>query len=116
MDGLRAKLLQLVGEDEKLNSKSKANLVRLPPCHSTLKPHLQRVDHRVALCKRAEEAILEKPKPYDDGQEWIKTEDGVLEPVWFCGAALPNSLVDLLNTGDREEEEGEEEDNEEGRV
>ena len=43
---------------------------------------------------------------------------GVLEPVWFCGAVLPNSLVDLLDTGDREEEEEEEEDeeNEEGRV
>ena len=23
---------------------------------------------------------------------------GVLEQVWFCGAVLPNSLVDLLDT------------------
>ena len=36
---------------------------------------------------------------YDDGQGWIRTEDGVLEPVWSCGAALPNSLVDFLDTG-----------------
>ena len=49
-----------------------------------------------------------KTKPYDDGQEWIRTEDGVLEPVWSCDAALPNSLVDLLDTGDREEEEEDE--------
>ena len=27
-----------------------------------------------------------------------------MEPVWSCSAALPNSLVDLLDTGDREEE------------
>ena len=33
----------------------------------------------------------------------------MLEPVWSCGAALPNSLIDLQDTGDREEEEEEEE-------
>ena len=40
---------------------------------------------------------------------WIRTEDGVLEPMWPCGPVLPNSLVDFLYTGDREEEEEEEE-------
>ena len=40
----------------------------------------------------------------------------MLDPVWSCDAALPNSLVDLLDTGDREEEEEEEENDEEGRV
>ena len=37
----------------------------------------------------------------------------MLEPVWSCDSALPNSLVDLLDNGDREQEE---EENEEGRV
>ena len=46
----------------------------------------------------------------------MRIEDGVLEPVWSRNSALPNSLVDLLDTGDREEEEEEEEENEEGRV
>ena len=116
MDDLRAKLLRkIVGEDEKFTSKSKIDLVRLPPCHSALKPHLQRLNHCVALYKHADESILEKPNPYDDGQGWVRTEDGVLELVWSCGAALQNSLVDLLDTGDREEEEQEAE-NEEGRV
>jgi len=117
MDGLRTKPLhKIVGEDEKLSSKLKVDLARLPPCHPALKPHIQRVNHRVALYKRADESILEKPNPYDDGQGWIKTEDGVLETVWSCDAALPNSLVDLLDTGDREEEEEEEDENEEGRL
>ncbi|KAK2169923.1 hypothetical protein NP493_1171g00046 [Ridgeia piscesae] len=108
MDGLRVKVLRkIVGEDEKLTSKSKIDLARLPPCHSAL-------NHRVALYKRADESILEKSKPYDDGQGWIRTEDGVLEPVWSCGAALPNSLVNLLDTGDREDEKEEEEENEDG--
>jgi len=33
----------------------------------------------------------------------------VLEAVWSCGPVLPNPLVDLLDTDDREEEEKEEE-------
>ena len=106
MDGLRAKrLLKIVGKDEKHTSKSMIELVRLLPCHSALKPHLQRLKLRVALYKHADKSILEKLKPDDDGQGWIMTEDGVLEQVWSCGAALPNSLVNLLDTGEREEEE-----------
>ena len=40
----------------------------------------------------------------------------MLEQVWSCGAALPNSQVDLLGAGDSEDEEEEEEEIEEGRV
>ena len=40
----------------------------------------------------------------------------MLEPVWSCGAALPNSLVNLMDTGDRDEEKEDEEENEDGRV
>ena len=61
-------LRKMVGEDVKLTSKSKVDLVRLPPSHSILKPHVQRVNHRVAMYKRAEEPILEKPNPNVDVQ------------------------------------------------
>ena len=82
MDGLRAKhLRKIVGDNEKLTSKSKIDLARLPPCYYALKPHLPRLNHRVALYKRADESILEKIKTYDDGKGWIRTEDGVLGPV-----------------------------------
>ena len=94
--------------------KSKMDLARLPPRHSALKSHLQWLNHRVALYKHADESILEQSKPYDDGQGWIRTEDGEVEPVWSCGAALPNSPVDLLDIGDHEEEE--EDENQDGRV
>lgn len=112
VDVVRGKLLhKMVGEDEKLTTKSKVDLARLPPCHSALKPHIQRVNHRVALYKRADEAIIEKPKPYADGQGWKKTDGGVLEPVWSCGPVLPAALADLLDPGsdDEEDEEGEDE-------
>ena len=36
-----------------------------------------------------------------------------MEPVWSCGAALPHSLVNLLDSGDdRKEEKDQEEENE----
>jgi len=80
----------LSGEDETLTSKPKVDLARLPPCHPALKPHLQRVNHRVVLYKRADESILEKPNPSDDGQVWIRIEDGVLAGVVprFCVTKL----------------------------
>ena len=92
----------MVGEDNKLSSKSKVNLARLPPCYSALKPHIHRVNHRVALYKRADENIFECPKPYDDEQGWIRNEDDVLEPLWSCNPVLPVSLIDLLASIDTE--------------
>ena len=88
MDGFRTKpLRKIVGEDQKLTSKPKVDLARLLPCHLALKPNIQRVNQRVALFNRADESILEIPNPCDDGQGWIRTKDGVLEPVWSCDAA-----------------------------
>ena len=112
VDIVRVKLLQkMVGKDKKLTSKSKVDLGRLPPCHFALQPHIQRVNHRVALYKRANENILEKPNPHDEGQGWIRTDEGLLKPLWSYGPILPTSLVDLLDTRvhDQEEEEEEEE-------
>ena len=106
----RAKLLrEMVGEDNKLTSKSKVDLAHLPPCYSALRPHIQWVNHRVALYKKAADNIVESPKPYDDGQGWMRTEAGVLEPVWSCNPILPVSLIDLLDSIDTEEENKEDE-------
>ena len=113
VDVVRTKLLRkMVGEDQKLASRSKVDLARLSPCRSVLKPHIQRVNHLAALYKRANGSILEKPNPYDDGQGWVNTHEGVLEPVWSCGPIMPTSLVDLLVTCDREVVEEEEEERE----
>ena len=114
VDAIRPRLLRkMVGEDEKLTLKSKVDLTRLPPCQSALKPHLQRVNYRVALYKHADRCIVEKPNPYDAEQGWMLTEGGGLEPIWSYGEALPTSLVDLLETSDLDsgdEEEAETED------
>ena len=43
----------------------------------------------------------------------MRTEKGVLEPVWSNGSVLPTSLVDLLNTDDLEDDDETEEEDEE---
>ena len=114
LDAIQLKMLyKMVGEDERLTSKSKIDLGRLPLCYSALKPHIQHVNHRVALYKRAAQAIIEKPKPLEQDQGWTIT-DGILEPNWCCGKVLPAALVDILvstvdENNDDEEEEGKEE-------
>ena len=49
-----------------------------------------------------------RPKPYDTGQGWKKTEQGILEPVWSIGPIVPPSLIDLLEKMDCEDEQGKE--------
>ena len=97
VNAIRLKMLRkMVGEDERLTSKSKIDLGRLPPCYSALKAHIQCVNHRVELYKRAAQAIIEKPKPFEQDQGWTITDDGILEPNWCCGKVLPAALVDYL--------------------
>ena len=96
---VRSKLLRkMVGEDNTLNSKSRVDMVRLPPCQDSLIPHIQCVNHRVACYKRAAEPSFDCPKPYEGSQGWQKTEEGVIEPVWSIGPIFPPSLLDLLDT------------------
>ncbi|KAG0718125.1 hypothetical protein GWK47_053088 [Chionoecetes opilio] len=66
---------------------------------------IKRVNYRMACYKRAHQPIFPRPKPYDAGQGWEKTGQGILEPVWLRGPILPSSLTDLLETVDSEEEE-----------
>lgn len=111
IDVVRTKMLRkMVGEDEKLITKSKTDLARLPPCRNNLIPHIGWVNYRLANYKRANQPQFDKPKPHDDGQGWMLTEEGVLEPLWSCGPILPSSLIDLIEEV-FEEEDGEEEDN-----
>ena len=95
----------MVGRDKKLTSNSKVDLTHLPPSHSALKPHVWHVNHHVALYKWADEHFLERPKTYDNGQGWIRTDNAVLEPVWSCGPVLTNSLVDLPDNCEEEEKD-----------
>ena len=98
VDGVHAKMLRkMVGEDKVLSLDSKVDLARLPPPKVSLIPHVQRCNYRVACYKRADQPILEKPNPYDEGMGWKKTHDNtVLEPIWSIGLILPPSLIEIL--------------------
>jgi len=89
-------LRKMVGENQELTTKSKVELSRFPPFRDNLIPHIGRVNCRLANYKRAHKAIILCPNPYDPGQGWEKTEEGVLEPVWSSGLVLSPSLIDLL--------------------
>ena len=110
VDAVRGLMLdKMIGDDETLNSRSKVDFSRLPPCRSNLIPHVQRVNHRVALYKRADQPNFFTPKPFEAEQGWEKNDDGLLEPVWSCGPILPMSLIDILeqtlvSNGDSDDE------------
>ena len=72
---------------------------RLPPCQDALITHIQWMNYRVACYKRAVEPIFWRPKPYDEGQGWQRTEGGILESVWSCLPILHQFLIDLLADG-----------------
>lgn len=89
-------IMKMVGDDLNPSSKSKVDLVKLPPCQNSLIPHVQRANYRVCCYKRANVPIFDKPKAYDKDCGWTKTDEGVIEPLWSNGPILPPSLVDLL--------------------
>jgi len=107
-------LKKMIGEDNTLTTRSKVDLFRLSPCRDNLVPHINRVNHRLAIYKRAATPIFWCSKPHDPGKGWEKTEEGTLEPVWSYGPILPTSLTDLLEEtveemdGDGEEDEEQE--------
>ena len=67
--------------------------------------HIYRTNYRLAIYKRADEPIVEAPKPFDEKQGWIKNEEGSLEPIWSTGPIIPSNLVDVVaNNSDTKEE------------
>ena len=65
---VRALMLQkMVGADNNLSASSKVDLSELPPCLSSLEPHMQRVNYRLAQWKRSHENIVECPPPEEHG-------------------------------------------------
>ena len=91
VDAVRAKMLRkMVGEDKVLSLDSEVDLERLPPPKVSLIPHVQRCNYRVACYKKADQHILEKPNPYDEGMGWKKTHDNtVLEPIGRLDLSYP---------------------------
>ena len=97
----------MIGDDETLHLKSRVDLSHLPSCKNSLIRHIYLVNHRIAHYKRASNDILESPKPFDLCQDWEKTEDNNLKPIWSCGPILPSALIDVIAKTIKEVEEDE---------
>ena len=109
IDAVRSIMLRkMAGENDKLTTKSRVDLSLFPPCRDKLIPHIGRVNHRLAVYKRADIPIFWCPKPYDPGQGWEKNEKGILEPDWSCSPVLLPSLIDLIETTTEEIEQRQE--------
>lgn len=68
IDRVRAVMLQkMVGANNNLSASSKVDLSKLPQCLSSLEPHMQRVNYRLAQWKRSHENIVECPIPEEHG-------------------------------------------------
>ena len=108
VDAVRSVILKkMVGDDKHLTIKSKVDFAGLPPCRDSLITHIERVNHRLANYKHAVTPVFWRPKPYDPGQGWEKTADGILEPVWSRWPVLPPSLIDLMENTAEEAESNE---------
>ena len=87
-------LKKMAGEGQTITKSSKVDLSRLPLCHSSLVPHIKRVNYRVAQWKRSHIKKPDIPSPTD--HRWELSE-GVLEPLWSDGPVLPARVVDILD-------------------
>ena len=79
----------MVGKDKPLSTDSKVDLARVPPCRDSLLPHVHRVNYRVSCYKKAHILIFERPKPYDEDQEWARGEANMIETLWTNGSIPP---------------------------
>ncbi|KAG1715021.1 Cystic fibrosis transmembrane conductance regulator [Nymphon striatum] len=112
MDGL---LIECFSEEEDINvTNSVALLNAAQNCsresldhalHDPSTAHISRVNHRLAIYKRADIPIFWYPKPYDPEQGWERNDEGVLEPVWLCGPVLPPTMIDLVEKTTEEMEQ-----------
>ena len=100
-------LRKMIGEHEKLTTKSKVDLSRLPPCRDSLIPHISRVNHRLAIYKLADIPVFWCPRPYDPGKGWERKDKDILEPLWSCSPVLPLSLIELIERTKEEIEKSE---------
>ena len=74
---------------------AKIDLSKMPPCISSLRPHLKRGNYRAAQWELSHEAHSEMPSPTNHG--WlINEETGIIEPRWCDDELVPQRLIDLL--------------------
>lgn len=105
------KLKSMCGNKNKISSKCKSDLHRLPPCKRSLYPHIKRVNYQTGRLKRSHIKIPDIPCPAPD-HGWVRSEDGLLEPEWTHGDILPQQIVDIVKPVGADTEEDSEDSSE----
>ena len=67
-------LRKIGGENDQLTTKCKVDLSYLPPFRGNLIPHIQCMNHRLAIYKRADVRSFWSPKPYYHEHGWERNE------------------------------------------
>jgi len=79
------------------------DLSLLPPCQAALRKHCMRANYQTLIWRQAHIAYPTLPSP--DGHGWVKDADGNLHIDWIEGDMIPQTLVDILEDADVEDEQ-----------
>ena len=66
----------------------------LPPCNTSLRQYIKRVNYQAYICKNAARPLLDLPDPCLHG--WYIDEFGFLMPQWLGGEMMPADLGDIV--------------------
>ena len=97
------KLSEVGAEDKQVNPSKNVDLASVPPCRKSLEQHIRRVNFQVGIWKHANVPNPTIPAPTDNNG-WTLV-DGKLEPLWFDCDPLPESLADVSQRCDTEDDE-----------
>ena len=99
-----------------INPTKKFDTAFIPPAKTSLIEHCKRVNFEVGKWKRSHVKFPIIPSPFNDNG-WWKDENDVLQPVWYQGDMLPQTIVnELPETETDESEEVEEEEEQENAI
>ena len=88
------------GAEEEIGRSVHVDMSLFPPCNYSLHQHIRRVNYQVAIWKRAHEATPTIPSP-SEVHGWTRNE-GNLEPLWTSTCILPQKLVDVLESFEKD--------------
>lgn len=91
-----------------INPTKKFDTAFIPPPKVSFLEHCKRVNFEVGKWKRSHEQFPIIPSPFDDNG-WSQDLNGFLQPTWYKGDMLPQSIINELPT-ESENNESEEKD------
>ena len=94
VDDLRyLKLSEVGSENQRLNPSKNVDLASVPPCRRSLENHIRRVHYQAGVWKMANMSNITIPATTDNNGRILV--GGNLEPLWFDGRPLPESLAEV---------------------